>query len=688
MAACDALTRADVALQRAARELDTERSRADERRRADEHLANLRSLREKHADQLRSARAAHEMAAAAEQLARADDDACQGRLREAEEAFVELERQIELHRGIAAQRDARATVLRERCEQEQRRAERDEAQRELEERTRAHRARADALTVATSAQAEAEGTLDAVLRARDRERAAILADGLSDSAPCPVCGSMNHPRPASSQGTLPSEADVERARRVAEARKREWRAAVDAEAEARRSLGEARSRADLLSTLVAPPQLPGFGGDVDRARQELDEANDAASLAKQLEARQHELDVPEARSRANQAKARWAGAEEGRIRAETALESAEALVPLELRDPEVLERSYGEAEERLIALRSALERAEGAAGDAQRDRAVAENSLEAASRAAAAAVEREETAARRLRAELASHGFLGEDDLAAAVRAEEQIAQLEREVDEHDQGLRAAREIEARAVAAAEGKEQPDLAALRASADAIQNALLSTAEEEGSAAKELQTTDAQLRRLREVSARLEAIDARYAVVGRVAEVAAGENPLRLPFHRFVLAAQLDLVLDAATHRLREMSGGRYALSRCAEPESRRGTAGLDLEVFDAYTGTARAAATLSGGEGFLASLALALGLADMVQASSGGIHLESIFIDEGFGSLDPEALDLALRTLLDLRDARRMVGIISHVPELKEQIPSRLEVVAGRSGSRAYFHLA
>jgi exonuclease SbcC len=151
---------------------------------------------------------------------------------------------------------------------------------------------------------------------------------------------------------------------------------------------------------------------------------------------------------------------------------------------------------------------------------------------------------------------------------------------------------------------------------------------------------------------------------------------------------LDDVLIAATHRLRLMSRGRYQLQRRRERLDGRASSGLDLEVFDSYTGVARAVATLSGGESFLASLSLALGLADVVQARSGGIRLETLFIDEGFGSLDPEALDLALRALTDLMKDGRLVGIISHVPELREQIPARLEITNDRRGSSARFVLA
>jgi exonuclease SbcC len=148
------------------------------------------------------------------------------------------------------------------------------------------------------------------------------------------------------------------------------------------------------------------------------------------------------------------------------------------------------------------------------------------------------------------------------------------------------------------------------------------------------------------------------------------------------------VLYAATQRLKIMSRGRYLLQRVRDAASGRSAGGLDLEVSDQFTGTTRPVSTLSGGESFLASLALALGLSDVVQAYAGGIRLETIFVDEGFGSLDPEALDLAIRALRDLQQGGRLVGIISHVTELKEWIDARLEVLPGRRGSTARFVVA
>ncbi len=129
------------------------------------------------------------------------------------------------------------------------------------------------------------------------------------------------------------------------------------------------------------------------------------------------------------------------------------------------------------------------------------------------------------------------------------------------------------------------------------------------------------------------------------------------------------------------------LQRARERADARKNSGLDMEVFDNYTGCSRAANTLSGGETFLASLSLALGLADVVQAYAGGIHLDTMFIDEGFGTLDPETLDFALQSLLELQKGGRLVGIISHVPELSERIDAQLRITRTDRGSRAAFHV-
>ena len=168
----------------------------------------------------------------------------------------------------------------------------------------------------------------------------------------------------------------------------------------------------------------------------------------------------------------------------------------------------------------------------------------------------------------------------------------------------------------------------------------------------------------------------------LADLAAGggANTRRMPLTTYVLAARLEEVVAAATSRLHHMSEGRYALVHVAEGVDGRSRAGLGIAVLDAWTDRTRPAGTLSGGETFLASLALALGLSDVVSAANGGVRIDALFVDEGFGTLDPRALDLAMDTLDGLREHGRIVGVVSHVEELRQRLPRRLHVRRGERG--------
>ncbi len=161
----------------------------------------------------------------------------------------------------------------------------------------------------------------------------------------------------------------------------------------------------------------------------------------------------------------------------------------------------------------------------------------------------------------------------------------------------------------------------------------------------------------------------------------GANNRKMSLRSYVLAARLEEVAESASDRLRRMSGGRYEFvhSDAAGSHGRRG--GLGLDIHDEYTGAVRSTKTLSGGESFQASLALALGLADVVAAEAGGVVIDTMFIDEGFGTLDADALDAVMGVLDELRAGGRVVGVVSHVDELRQRIPSRLHVLRGRTGS-------
>ncbi|MCD1896957.1 SMC family ATPase [Listeria monocytogenes] len=184
---------------------------------------------------------------------------------------------------------------------------------------------------------------------------------------------------------------------------------------------------------------------------------------------------------------------------------------------------------------------------------------------------------------------------------------------------------------------------------------------------------------------VEQAEENYADIGLLADAARGKNARRLTFERYILAMFLDTIIHRANHRLSKMTSGRFELQRKMEKAKGNVQSGLELEVFDEYTGLTRHVKTLSGGESFKTSLALALSLAEVVQEMAGGISLETMFIDEGFGTLDPESLEAAVECLLETQENGHLVGIISHVPELKERISARLEVTATNHGSTTKF---
>ena len=293
-----------------------------------------------------------------------------------------------------------------------------------------------------------------------------------------------------------------------------------------------------------------------------------------------------------------------------------------------------------------------------------------------------------LRDRVVAAGFESVKACRAMQAAVGQIPELEAAVRQYDTQVQQVQGQLAQEEKAIGSQPRPDVAAARTALDKAEKASQALGEEKGSLA-------AQYRRWQQGKAALAALQQEgrdlteaYKTVGAVYELIAGKQT-GINFERYVLGALLDEVLAAANGRLQGMSRQRYSLQRSRSWDDKRvKQIGLDIEVYDNYTGYARPANTLSGGETFLASLSLALGLADVVQAYSGGIHLDTMFIDEGFGTLDGETLDYALKTLASLRSGGRLVGIISHVPELKERIDARLAVHKTDRGSTSSFEFA
>ncbi|MGW4241848.1 SbcC/MukB-like Walker B domain-containing protein, partial [Nocardia sp. NPDC004722] len=273
----------------------------------------------------------------------------------------------------------------------------------------------------------------------------------------------------------------------------------------------------------------------------------------------------------------------------------------------------------------------------------------------------------------------------AASRTSAQQSAIEEELVAADRARAHAEAVLAEPDIRAVGEAEPgDLRALEETVAQAESALNRAVAAHAEADRRANDLEALCTQLRAAVDRVAPLQRAHEELARLAEVVAGrgENNRRMSLRSYVLAARLEEVALAGSVRLRRMSGGRYEFvhTDVAGPRGRRG--GLGLDIRDDYTGAIRPAKTLSGGETFMASLALALGLADVVSAESGGLVMDTLFIDEGFGSLDADTLDAVMGVLDELRCGGRVVGVVSHVDEMRQRIPSRLHVIRGRTGSR------
>jgi exonuclease SbcC len=198
----------------------------------------------------------------------------------------------------------------------------------------------------------------------------------------------------------------------------------------------------------------------------------------------------------------------------------------------------------------------------------------------------------------------------------------------------------------------------------------------------LVTNETALGNMQERAADLEQMEQRYTWMRTLSNTVNGNltGKEKIALETYIQMTFFDRILQRANLRLLVMSGGQYELKRRREAENNRSQSGLELDVIDHYNGSERSVKTLSGGESFKASLSLALGLSDEVQSAAGGIRLDTMFVDEGFGSLDEESLAQALRALTGLTEGSRLVGIISHVAELKEKIDKQIVVTKEKTG--------
>ena len=631
------------------------------------------------------------------QQAKTDEQRTKLQLDQAEEQLKELQRNIETAEKRRDELNAQAgqlDSLRQAHQQAEKltelRAQLDQARQLLQKHGDDSKEAARMMQRLVDARTEQARRADD-LEARWRQgQAGILAQSLEPQSPCPVCGSTEHPAPARRADDVPDEAALNAARNELASLDRQLEVARARQSEQAAEQAGYRSRAEALEAQLGqdadtdPAELARRARQAARKIEEADKAGQQ-SIAKEQELARLATRFEKARAAAEKASRQHDDAVTQATRTAERVREREQALPEDLRTPEALGQAMLTARRQLKEITGALEQAQAEQTKLNSDLAVAKSEHASARKSLQEAQGRLTDKQADFSSRLAGAGFDTRETYLAARLEPEQQAQLEQEIQTHEARRSAAADRAERATAAIEGLSRPNLDALQTAADQARGAVDAALTRQTELNERIGQLEKLAERLAQAGTDAAKVEAEHTTVGRLAEVAGGKNAMGVSFERFVLGALLDDVLVAASQRLRIMSRGRFELHRRRERTDRRTAAGLDLDVYDAYTGQDRPVQTLSGGESFLAALSLALGLADVVQAYSGGIHLETVFIDEGFGSLDSESLDLALRALVEIQSAGRLVGIISHVGELAQRMDARLEVQPGRSGSRACF---
>jgi exonuclease SbcC len=484
--------------------------------------------------------------------------------------------------------------------------------------------------------------------------ASVLASNLVDGDACPVCGSTAHPSLAESDDSTVTQEHVDKAKAAMDARRRDFEAASAKKTE--------------LDSEVAGAEGSSGGRSVDDLDAELRAANaalvTAEGAAASAEKKRAELATLETESAAA---------------AQEASETVDTVATARTSRDDLLVR-FNELAKRLTSARGEFETVRERA-DFLESRRDALATLRVAFEEVIQLRASETAALKLVESLLEESGFATADAAGAAHLESGQLATVSERVRKHQADTDATRGVLAtlfdaptEPVEVGVATERATLAsAARDRARDAQNAVLLAERGFAKLVEDVRTAGESSAKLVE----------EYGLVRNLAATVAGKlpNTKSIKLETYVLAAELEDIVAAANQRLAVMTSGRYVLQHDDKVEYRNVRGGLGLEVLDQYSGRVRATHSLSGGESFLASLALALGLAEVVSARSGAVKLDTLFIDEGFGSLDSDTLELAMTTLDNLRAGGRTVGIISHVEAMKEQIHSQLRVEAGKAGS-------
>ncbi|MFD1705288.1 SbcC/MukB-like Walker B domain-containing protein [Siminovitchia sediminis] len=554
------------------------------------------------------------------------------------------------------------------------------------------------LTLAQARANDAMAVLKQIEEKWHAEQAAILAKGLSMGEPCPVCGSSDHPSPASFTGSHISEDDYESAKKDVQRIERHL-------ADVQQEWMKAKADFDMLnesavekSEMITQHWPEVVIESIPSLLLELQEKENR--MAGRLQANTERTEtIPKIESAITQLtkdvkelKGKLEGiAEKERTSSNEYLETRAALQSLTLHLPNGVQTKE-QFDKRLTELQLQIKQYDTALAEAQEtftkmteqlatQRASIESMREDIENIQSSLLKEREKFLEQLHQE----GFSSYGQYTNAKKDERWIQTAEEEIKIFGEEFRAVTELLNDYEERLKEVDRPDMAKLEEAFKEQENILLALNSQYSGLMMNIRRNEEVQISVDQLNQQIKEKEKKYELIGHLSDITKGKNAFKLTFERYVLASFLDDILSAANHRLAKMTSGRYQLLRKKERSKGNVQSGLELLVFDQYTGQERHVKTLSGGESFKAALSLALGLADVVQEYAGGVSLETMFIDEGFGTLDPESLDQAIEALMEIQSTGRLVGIISHVPELKERIDARLEVKAGQSGSSTEF---
>lgn len=562
-------------------------------------------------------------------------------------------------------------------------------QRDIQEKETALRKLAQAYLTAEKSWQEAKTAADLAETLFLREQAGFLAADLQEGMPCPVCGAVHHPQKANLTGNAPTETEWKEKKvlleRVAQERQllsEKGKAEKEKLQLLKEHLADGCKKLSLtMETLPAEQEMTGAA--ISALEKALQQQRETADALKKLQPKVDNLSQ------------KLAEKEQMLAEKETELAEITALFQKKQGETEILQAQLGdltaaEIEKTCAALQKTLadaEQEETALAEAQQNaRAEQERCFalqEQAEKEILSAKEAEQAAEIQLTECLQGCGFADLEQYRSVLVERTTLEKAEQANRKFFSDLALLKQKADTLLQQCEQREEKDSAALEEQKMALQ--------QQKNAAKEaadfLKQETAILENLlqqaeKELQARKKAI-AEYLPIAELSKTANGElaGKEKIAFEQFVQGFYFQKILQAANLRLQTMTEGRYLLLHAQKAANKRSQAGLELEVLDHYTGKSRSVRSLSGGEAFKASLCLALGLSDVIQAHAGGVRIDAMFIDEGFGSLDDHSREQAVEVLQKLSSGDRLVGIISHVSELKETIEKKIIVKKGTAGS-------